>query len=260
MLDARPGNLIDTVRIGKLAREPVFDGAALAELAKQPAGYRQTERNATMPIAPRENLCMRSGHVRPALVLAGLGLAAAVLLAGLDRLTREPIADERQRRALAGVSAVLGGIDYDNELLDDSVRLNIPGLSERATVYRATNDGEPVAVVMDVTTSSGYSGDIRLLIAANVDGTVLGVRVLEHRETPGLGDRIERGKSDWLKQFEGKALQHPPPEAWAPDRKGGEFDTVTSATITSSAVIDAVKRALQALESKRENLFAPSES
>lgn len=198
---------------------------------------------------------MRLKTMRPALLLAGLGLAAAVLLAGLDQLTRERIADERQQRALGAVSAMLSEVDFDNELLDDTTRLNIPELGAPATVYRARHAGEPVAIVMDVVTSAGYSGDIRLLIAADIEGTVLGVRVVEHRETPGLGDKIERRKSDWIEQFDTRSLGEPPTEDWAPDRRGGAFDTLTSATITSAAVIEAVRHALEAFDDNRDEIF-----
>jgi len=203
---------------------------------------------------------MAISNLRPVLVLAGLGLAAALLLAGLDQLTRERIGDERRQRALEAVSAMLAGVEYDNQLLDDTARMTVPGRPEPVTVYRARRGGEPAAVVMDVTTPEGYSGDIRLLIAADPEGKVLGVRVLEHRETPGLGDKIERGKSDWIEQFDGKTLEDPPTDKWAPDRRGGAFDTMTSATITSAAIVEAVKRALQAFESDREYLLAPKES
>jgi Na+-translocating ferredoxin:NAD+ oxidoreductase subunit G len=198
---------------------------------------------------------MRLNTLRPALILAGLGLAAAVLLAGLDQFTREHIAEERQQRALAAVSAMLSEIGYDNDLLEDTARLGIPDLDEPAVVYRARRDGKPVAVVMDVVTSAGYSGDIRLLIAVAVDGTVLGVRVVEHRETPGLGDKIERRKSDWIEQFGGRSLGEPPAEDWAPDRRDGAFDTLTSATITSAAVIEAVRHALEAFDANRDKIF-----
>jgi len=203
---------------------------------------------------------VRLSPLRPALVLAGLGLAAALLLAGLNELTRERIADERQQRALAEVSAMLAGVEYDNDLLADTASLAVPELAEPVTAYHARRNGEPVAVVMDVVTAAGYSGDIRLLLAVDIEGTVLGVRVLEHRETPGLGDKIERSKTDWLEQFEGKSLHAPSPGDWAPDRRDGTFDTLTSATITSAAVIDAIKRALQAFESSREDLLVKTEN
>lgn len=198
---------------------------------------------------------MRLSTLRPALILAGLGLAAAVLLAGLDQLTRDRIADERQQRALAAVAAMLRKVDYDNDLLDDTARLHIPSLDEPGTVYRARRGNDPVAAVMDVVTTAGYSGDIRLLIAIDIDGTVLGVRVAEHRETPGLGDRIERRRSDWIEQFDGRSLGEPPAEDWLPDRRGGAFDTLTSATITSAAVTEAVRHSLEAYEAQRDRIF-----
>lgn len=193
-------------------------------------------------------------------VFAALGLAAALVLAGLDALTEARIEAERREHALRAVSAMLKPGRYNNELLDDTARLPIQGLGEPATVYRARLDNEPTAAVIDVTTSEGYSGDIRLLVAVDPDGKVLGIRILEHRETPGLGDKIERSKSDWIEQFEGKSLQNPPAQDWAPDRRDGAFDTVTSATITSAAVIDAVKRVLRTFESNKKKLFATTEN
>lgn len=190
------------------------------------------------------------------LIFGALGLAAALILAGLNALTEERIDNQRREHALRAVASMLEPGSYDNELLDDTVRLPIQGLPEAATVYRARLDGQPRAAVIDLTTPEGYSGDIRLLVAVDLEGTVLGIRVLEHRETPGLGDKIERSKSDWLEQFRGKSLTNPDPAGWAPDRRDGAFDTVSSATITSGAVIAAVKRALQAFESSRDNLFA----
>lgn len=201
----------------------------------------------------------QSTVLRPALILALIGLAAAALLAGLNELTRDRIVEERQQRALASVAAMLAEDSYDNDLLDDAVTLGVPGLEESATVYRARLDGSPVAVVMDIITPHGYSGEIRLLVAADMDGRVLGVRVLEHRETPGLGDKIERSRSNWIDQFTGRSLGNPPAEDWAPDRRGGQFDAMTSATITAAAVIDAVKLALQAFEVNREELLQPAE-
>ncbi|QOC21497.1 RnfABCDGE type electron transport complex subunit G [Wenzhouxiangella sp. AB-CW3] len=183
------------------------------------------------------------------LVLALIGLAAAIALAGLNELTRERIDQEQTARAMSAVTGMLPADSYDNDLLDDSTTLSVSGFEREAVVYQARVAGEPVAAVVDVTTPRGYSGDIRLLIAVDVGGTVIGVDVLEHRETPGLGDRIESRRSDWLRQFVGRSLNDPEPEGWAPDRRGGEFDTLTSATITVDAVVDAVRRTLKELHS-----------
>jgi electron transport complex protein RnfG len=192
---------------------------------------------------------------RTLLTLALIGLVAAVLLAGVHELTEERIAAQADRRALATLNQLVDPGDYDNRLLQDRIRARIAGLDEPATAYRARAGGEPVALLVDVTTPDGYSGDIRLLVGIRPDGEVIGVRVLDHRETPGLGDRIERRRSDWIEQFRGRSLGDPPVDRWAPDRRGGAFDTLSSATITSAAVIDAVERVLEWFEANRDNAF-----
>jgi electron transport complex protein RnfG len=188
------------------------------------------------------------------LAFGALGLAAALLLAGIDALTADRIESERREHALRAVSAMIEEGRYDNDLLDSARPIEIAGL-EDSMLYTARRDGRASAIVLDVTTGEGYSGDIRLLIALDTSGEVLGVRVLEHRETPGLGDRIERDRSDWLEQFDGRSLGDPPLGDWKPDRRDGAFDTVTSATITSSAVIGAIRRVLEAFESNRRDFL-----
>ena len=204
---------------------------------------------------------MKSGRmpVRSVVVLMLIGLVAAIVLAGLNELTEERIEHEQQTRALAAVADLLPTGSYDNDLLEDSITVSIDGYERDAIIYRARLAGEPVAAVIDVTTPQGYSGDIRLLVAVNVDGTIRTVSVLEHRETPGLGDRIEARRSDWLRQFAGRSLGDPEQEAWASDRRGGEFDTLTSATITVAAVIEAVRQALKAFEAEQGTLFGGGE-
>jgi electron transport complex protein RnfG len=185
---------------------------------------------------------------RAAIALTCIGLAAALVLAGVDRLTRDRIQQAQQQRALATLGAMLPAGSFDNALLEDAIDMPLPGLEQPARVYRARRDGQPVAALVDLVTSRGYSGDIRLLVAADPNGTVLGVRILNHRETPGLGDKIEIGRSDWITGFVGRSLGNPAPERWAADRSGGDFDTLTSATITTDAVVDAVRSALAGLE------------
>jgi len=187
---------------------------------------------------------MHSRRVRAALSLTLLGLVAALLLSGVDRLTREPIAQAEQRRALATLTELVPAARFDNDPVFDRIKQAISGLDRPAVVHRARRDGEPVALIFDVTTARGYSGDIRLLVALEPDGTIIGVRVLAHRETPGLGDKIEVQRSDWIRQFSGRSLADPLPQRWASSRRGGDFDTLTAATITTDAVIDAVRRVL----------------
>jgi len=193
--------------------------------------------------------------IRPALALSAVGLTAAILLSGLNELTREPIQQARDERAVESLQRVLAPELYDNRLSRDSIELRISGLAEPARVYRARKNGEPSAAVIDITTPNGYSGDIRLLIAVTPASEVISVRVVEHRETPGLGDKIERRRSDWIEQFQGRSLSNPPRSEWASDQRGGEFDTLTSATITSTAVIDAVARSLASFKTLGERAW-----
>ncbi|MEX0915232.1 MAG: electron transport complex subunit RsxG [Wenzhouxiangellaceae bacterium] len=193
--------------------------------------------------------------LRTLLTLGLIGLLAAALLSGVHLATRERIASEQQRQALATLNQLVPEPDYDNLLMEDRFRVRITGLKALSTLYRARRDGEPVALLADVIAPDGYSGDIRLLVGIAPDSEVIGVRVLNHRETPGLGDEIELRRSDWIRQFSGKSLGSPPGDQWAADRRGGAFDTLSSATITSSAVIQAVKNVLAWYASNRENAF-----
>ncbi|MEX0584300.1 MAG: electron transport complex subunit RsxG [Natronospirillum sp.] len=121
--------------------------------------------------------------------------------------------------------------------------------------FRAEQEGAVTAVVIPVTSSAGYTGDIDLLLAVQADGTVLGVRVVAHQETPGLGDAIEADRSDWVLQFDGQSLRVPAPVQWAVRKDGGEFDQLTGATITPRAVVAAVRAGLEFFLTNREWLL-----
>jgi electron transport complex protein RnfG len=110
---------------------------------------------------------------------------------------------------------------------------------------------------MNPVVPDGYAGPIRLLISVKTDGTLGGVRVLDHHETPGLGDKIDERKSDWIKdQFDGKALGNPAEERWLVKRDGGDFDQFTGATITPRSIVKAVKNALKFVEREGSSLYA----
>jgi electron transport complex protein RnfG len=185
------------------------------------------------------------------------GLLAAALLAGVWALTHERIAEEARRVELAAMAAVLPPELYDNDPLADTLVLCArddlgPG---RHTVYRARRAGEPVALALTATAPDGYSGRIELLIGIDLEGRVLGVRVVSHRETPGLGDAIEAEKSDWIGRFRGLALGDPPAERWRVRRDGGDFDQFAGATVTPRAVVNALRRALEFHEREAAALF-----
>ncbi|HCE41269.1 MAG TPA: electron transport complex subunit RsxG, partial [Alcanivorax sp.] len=121
----------------------------------------------------------------------------------------------------------------------------------------ARRDGAPGGAVLEATAPDGYGGAINLIVGVDMDGRVLGVRAVPpHNETPGLGDKIERRKSDWILSFNGKSLDNPAPDGWAVKKDGGRFDSFTGATITPRAVVTAVHRALRYFNAHRDDLFA----
>lgn len=193
-----------------------------------------------------------------ALRLGAFALAAAALLAGMVLLTQDRIAAEVRRAELAAMAAVLPAEGYDNDPLADAIRIvdvEAFGSAEPVIVHRVRRGGEPVGAVLALTAPDGYSGPIRLLLGVDVEGRVIGVRITEHRETPGLGDPIESGKSDWALGFDGRALGDPAEARWAVKKDGGEFDQFAGATITPRAVVRAVRRGLAYFRDNRARLF-----
>ncbi|MAY35594.1 MAG: electron transport complex subunit RsxG [Spongiibacteraceae bacterium] len=151
---------------------------------------------------------------------------------------------------------------HDNSMLDNTVttdNVGLLGLRENKEIYLATKDGQFVGAIIPATSREGYTGDIDLIVGVNRDGSIAGVRVLSHRETPGLGDAVERKKSDWVDGFIGKSLNNPQPAQWGVTKDGGVFDTFTGATITPRAVTDAVYKALQYFDQNRDHLIASAE-
>ncbi len=133
---------------------------------------------------------------------------------------------------------------YDNELLQDTLTISLDGNEKEAiTMYIARKEQQIVAVAYE-TSSEGYAGKINLIMGVNRQGEILGVRVLSHAETPGLGDKIEVAKADWILKFNGLSLNNPNETGWHVKKDGGQFDQFTGATITPRAVVKAVKQGL----------------
>ncbi len=193
-------------------------------------------------------------------VLLGLfAVIAAALLAWTHEATAPRIAENQRQAVLRQLHALVPPASHDNDLFTDVTYVHAPralGSDEPLPVYRARRGGRPVALVLTAIAPDGYNGTIRLLVAVRHDGTLLGVRVVDHRETPGLGDAIDERKSDWILGFAGKSLADPPPEQWRVKRDGGVFDQFTGATITPRAVVAAVRRALEYFQHHRDELFA----
>jgi electron transport complex protein RnfG len=130
------------------------------------------------------------------------------------------------------------------------------GLKKGGSIHIARDQGQPVAAIIPAVTPDGYSGAISMIIGINFNGSIAGVRVVEHRETPGLGDKVDLKKSDWILSFNGKSLVNPQADGWKVKKEGGEYDAFTGATITPRAVINQVLKTLQYFEDDRERLLA----
>lgn len=185
-----------------------------------------------------------------------LTLIFAGLVSGIHYLTKDRIAQARSDYVDRQLAAVLPDDAFDPPLIIASRSIFIGSHRTAASVYIAKRKEQIVATLIDLTTDQGYSGDIRLIIAIDAQGQIIGVRALAHRETPGLGDVIDYDKSDWMNQFQGRGFASHPIGVWRPDRLGGQFDTISSATITSTAVIQAVSDALEAFEEHHQQWWS----
>ncbi|WP_295543984.1 electron transport complex subunit RsxG [uncultured Thiohalocapsa sp.] len=188
-----------------------------------------------------------------AALLGGFAFVATALLVIGDLATRDAIAQREAEDLLASLSQVIPAGLHDNALLADAITLDTT--DGALTVYRALRGLEVTGVAFE-TVGPGYAGPIRVLLGIGADGRVLGARVLSHTETPGLGDKIEVARDDWILRFDGKSLGEPPPERWAVQKDGGDFDQFSGATITPRAVVRAVKRGLERFAAHRDTLTA----
>ena len=195
---------------------------------------------------------------RSAASLTLVALIGTSLLAGVNKLTAERIAEQERRVVLEQLGQIVAPERYDNELQEDLFifhdEYHFPG-GQTVTAYRARKNGKPVALVMKLAAIRGYNGMIQLLVGINENGSLSGVRVTAHKETPGLGDAIEIEKSEWVVGFSGRSLHDPEAAAWAVRRDGGEFDQFTGATITPRAVVEAVRLALVFFRENKGLLF-----
>jgi electron transport complex protein RnfG len=201
----------------------------------------------------------RVSFAKSALSLGLVAIIGTTLLSGVDRVTAERIAQQERRVVLQQLGQIIPPDRYDNALQDDLFTFTdetwFPQ-GQQVVAYRARRNGQPVAVILRFAAVDGYSGPIDLLAGIEADGRLAGVRVITHRETPGLGDAIEAGKSDWIRSFDGKSLGMPPAAEWGVRRDGGAFDQFTGATITPRAVIKAVRLALEYHERHGDLLYS----
>lgn len=209
----------------------------------------------------------RTGHESPprraarAALILGVATASAVGIVALvhDRALPRIEASQRAER-LQRLTGLLGDVAFDNDPLTDVAVVRDAeylGTADPQMVHRVRRGGEPVAVLINAVAPDGYAGALRLLVAVDAQGRLLGVRVQEHRETPGLGDFVDERRSDWIRQFDGRALGDPPTARWQVRKDGGDFDQYTGATVTSRAVTQAVRGALAYFARHRAELLGP---
>ena len=177
--------------------------------------------------------------------------------------TEERIADNELQALLHSLHELVPPRLHDNPLSENTIIVHDPellGSKKPITIYQARKYGKPVAVILAPTAPDGYNGDIKLLVAIDQYGLLMGVRIVGHRETPGLGDAIEIERSNWVEGFNGYARDNPGSLGWRVEKDGGIFDQFTGATITPRAVVKAVYKTLQYFEAHKEALLAPPES
>lgn len=202
---------------------------------------------------------------RHGITLALFAAGATGLTAVVNALTETTIAHQAALQQKALLDQVVPAENYDNDMQGECYVVTDPALGNMAPhrLYLARKEGKPVAAAIETTAPDGYSGAIQLLVGADFQGNVLGSRVVEHHETPGLGDKIDIRISDWISHFSGKQVDGEQDKRWAVKKDGGDFDQFTGATITPRAVVRAVKNTalyLETLPSKFDNLPVCGES
>ena len=202
---------------------------------------------------------MAKAALMTALNLGAFALFGTALLAFIYNQTHVRIARSVEEEKLKLISQILPGNLYDNDIIRNTKEIApdpLLGNEGNTTVYRATLKGSPSVAVLEAVAPDGYSGKIYMLIAIRENGEIAGVRVVSHKETPGLGDYIDIAKSDWIRGFDGKSTAQYNDQDWKVRKDGGKFDYMAGATITPRAVVKAVHKALQYFALHRDQLFA----
>ncbi len=197
--------------------------------------------------------------IQNGLILAAVAAVCTALVALTFNVTKARIAANEEAYLQQRLAPVLAGVTFDNDITASAFTLPPPHVlpgSEAVVVYPLLQGAEPVAALFVVTPEDGFSGPIKLLIGVDIHGSVVGVRTLQHIETPGLGDGIDIDRSDWIEIFRGKSLESPKPSMWAIKRDGGAFDQLTGASVTSRSVVNAVGLTLRYFEVNQDVVFA----
>jgi len=197
-----------------------------------------------------------------AFLLASFGGLGTALVMVTYEMTKDRIEASEQANLLKNLNNIIASESYNNNLLENTLlvpKASQLGKNVPTIIYQAWQDKTPVAVAFSIVSNEGYSGEIKLLIAIKANGHISGVRVISHKETPGLGDKIELAKNDWILSFNDKYLIETVTTPWKVKKDGGDFDQFTGATITPRAVVNAVFKALDYYNHNHDRLFLEQE-
>lgn len=199
---------------------------------------------------------------RNALLLGLFAAAATAGIAGTYLGTKDIIAEQKRKAEQAALVEIVPLSRHNNSMLDDTITVDDKKylqLTHSKSIYVAKQDGEVVSFIIPAVAPEGYTTSMDLIVGVNLDGSIAGVRVLNHKETPGLGDKVELSKSDWVLSFNGKSLSNPEPSGWAVKKDKGEFDQFTGATITPRAITKAVYQTLLYFQANKASLIAQAQ-
>lgn len=201
---------------------------------------------------------MKIAIEKNARILALFAIACTAVVGITYELTKDRIAKQEQKELLSTLHAIVPDSIHDNDMSAHCVTVNdaLLGMNGEQLAYLATINEKPVAAAIETIAPDGYNGKIHLIVAMNYDGSVSGVRTIKHKETPGLGDKIEIRKSNWITGFSGKTDEQITSPRWGVKKDGGMFDQFTGATITPRAVVKAVANTAEFFRHNKEQLFS----
>lgn len=194
------------------------------------------------------------------LSLGAFAFVTTAILALTAQFTKSNIEKSEREAQQKALFEIVPRITHDNDMLVDTIQVPQEawaglGLKSGGVIYLAKKDQKVIAAIIPAVAPDGYSGDIRMIVGVNADGSLAGVRVLDHHETPGLGDKIELKKTSWILGFNGKSSTNPDMAHWKVKKDGGQFDQFAGATITPRAVVNQIRRVIEFSDSHKALLF-----
>ncbi len=198
---------------------------------------------------------------RNSIILGVFALLAAAGLALTNLATQDRISKAERAAKQKALFEIISADQLDNDLLQDIIEIPAStheqlGVDTKQVIYIARRQGQVTALIIPAMAHDGYSGDISMIVGVNRNLTIAGVRVIAHKETPGLGDKIEIKKSQWIVNFNGKSLQAPITSEWLVKKDGGVFDQFAGATISPRAMVKKIREVLEFAQAHPE-LFEP---